>query len=91
MRRFIIEREIPGVGNRHPEGYCADAQRSKNVLDAMGTNVQWIHSYVGPDKLFCVYLAENEGLIREHAERSGFPATRIHEIHTVIDPTTAAI
>lgn len=90
MRKYIIERELPGVGDRPTDAFCADAQRSKDVLDVMGTRIQWLESFVARDKLFCVYLANGVEDIREHAERSGFPAHAVHEIVTIIDPTTAA-
>jgi hypothetical protein len=90
MRRYVIERDIPGIGNLPPEGYCEGAQRSKNVLDGMGSGIQWEHSYVTGDRIYCVYLADSEAEIREHAKQSGFPANRISEVRTVMDPTTAA-
>lgn len=89
MHRYVIERDMPGIGSLPAEGYCAGAQRSKHALDALGTGIQWIESYVTADKVFCVYLAENEQVIRDHAQRSGFPATRIHAVRTIMDPTTA--
>ncbi|MFO7278524.1 MAG: DUF4242 domain-containing protein [Pseudomonadota bacterium] len=89
LRKFVIEREIPGIGSKRPEEYCAIAQQSKNVLDGLGTGIQWLESYVAQDKTYCVYLAADASLIREHAARSGFPADRIVEIRTTIDPTLA--
>ena len=89
LRKFIIEREIPGIGETSPEGFCAIAQKSKNVLDALGTGIQWIESYIAGDKTYCVYLARDAKIIREHAERGGFPADRIIEIRTMLDPTMA--
>jgi len=89
MKRFVIERNIPGVGDLNAEQLRGAAQKSNAVLSAMGTAVQWQHSYRAQDRLFCVYLANDESLVREHAEISGFPATRIFEIDTIIDPTTA--
>jgi hypothetical protein len=89
LRKYVIEREVPGIGAQSPEGFCAIAQQSKNVLDQLGNKIQWIESYVAGDKTYCVYLAADEQLIREHAGRSGFPANRISEIRTVIDPTMA--
>lgn len=89
MRKYVIERDIPGIGSQPAESYCAGAQRSNKVLHELGVGIQWVQSYVTGDKLFCVYLAEDEGLIREHAQRSGFPATHIRAVRTVIDPTTA--
>ncbi|MCC5810590.1 MAG: DUF4242 domain-containing protein [Ectothiorhodospiraceae bacterium] len=90
MLRYVIERDIPGIGGLSPEEYCAGAQRSKDALDAIGTRIQWVQSFVTGDKIYCVYLADNEGLIHEHAERSGFPANRVEQVRTVMDPTTAA-
>lgn len=89
MRKFVIEREIPGAGNMSPEQLHAAAQRSVAALRAMGTNIQWIQSFVTDDRLYCVYLASNEELIREHAAKSGFPANRISAVRNLIDPTTA--
>lgn len=90
MKRFVIERNIPGVGTLSAEQLRGAAQKSNAVLSTMGTAVQWQHSYRAKDRLFCVYLANDEALVREHAEVSGFPASRIFEIDTIIDPTTAA-
>ncbi len=89
MRRYIIERQIPGIGSASAPDLCAAAQRSNAVLSELGPRIQWIESYVAGDKTFCVYLAEDEEVIRRHAELSGFPANAIHEIHEMIDPTTA--
>ncbi|MFP5507107.1 MAG: DUF4242 domain-containing protein [Gammaproteobacteria bacterium] len=89
MRKYVIERDMPGIGGLPAESYCAGAQRSRNALDALGTRIQWLESYVTDNKVFCVYLADDEDLIRDHAQRSGFPATRIHPVRTVMDPTTA--
>jgi hypothetical protein len=89
LRKFIIERRIPDIGRQPAEALCAAAQTSNNVLDELGTGIQWVHSYVASDKTFCVYLAREESLIREHAERSGFPADEITEIVTMLDPTAA--
>ena len=89
MRKYIIEREIPGVGNQGPDGLSAAAQRSNEVLAEMGPNIQWLESYVTGDKIFCVYVAQNPSLIEQHAAKSGFPATHISEVRAVIDPSTA--
>jgi uncharacterized protein DUF4242 len=89
-KKYVIEREIPGVGKNTAEGFQKAAARSNGVLEKLGDGIQWIESYVTADKLFCVYLAPNEKIIREHAEQSGFPATRIHEVQTVLDPTSAS-
>jgi hypothetical protein len=89
MRRYIIEREIPKVGTFGPAQLCEAAMTSNNALARLGTDIQWIESFVAEDKTFCVYLAKNEALIRKHAEISGFPASTITEIKWTIDPTTA--
>ncbi len=87
MKRYVIERDIPGVGanNDHREA----ARRSNAVMRDLGPDIQWLESHVGTDKVYCVYLAENEEIIREHSARSGIPITRITEIKSVIDPTSA--
>ena len=89
MPKYVIEREIPGAGQLSPADLQAASQKSCDVLRALGPNIQWVESYVAADKLFCVYIASSEKLIREHAERSGFPANKITEVKRVIDPTTA--
>lgn len=89
MPRFVIERNIPGAGAMSADELRAASQRSCAVLRQLGSEIQWIQSYVTQDKLYCVYVAPNEALIREHAVRSEFPANRITEVKTVIDPTTA--
>jgi hypothetical protein len=89
LRKYIIEREIAGIGDEPPEALCGAAQKSNDVLDQIGTGVQWLHSYVAGDKTFCVYLARDEALIHEHAARSGFPANRITEVRAMLDPTMA--
>ena len=89
MPKFIIEREMQGVGGLSDGDFTGAAQKSCDVLRAMGPEVQWIQSYVTGDKIFCVYHAANEALIREHAERSGFPANKITKVERIIDPATA--
>ena len=89
MRRFLIEREIPGVGQLDAKGLRDAARTSNAALEKLGPEIQWVESYVVADKTYCVYLAKDEAVIREHARISGFPATRISEIKTTIDPTTA--
>jgi hypothetical protein len=89
MPKFIIEREIPGLGGLSADELSAASQRSCGVLRQMGPEIQWIESFVTADKLYCVYIAPNEETIREHAERGGFPANRISAIVRMIDPTTA--
>ncbi|MCL6505591.1 MAG: DUF4242 domain-containing protein [Bryobacteraceae bacterium] len=89
MRLFIIEREIPDVGTLEREQLRQAAQKSNDVLRQLGPDIQWVESYVADNKLFCIYRAVNEALIRRHAELSGFPAHRITEIRRKVDPTTA--
>jgi hypothetical protein len=88
MRRFIIERDIPKVGSFEREQLRAAAAKSNEALHQLGPDIQWVESFVAADKTFCVYLAKDEAIIRKHAEISGFPATKITEVRTVIDPTT---
>jgi hypothetical protein len=87
--KYVIEREIPGAGNLKPQELQAISQKSCSVLRNLGPQVQWLHSYVTQDKIYCVYIAPDENSIREHARQGGFPANRISEIRTTIDPTTA--
>ena len=89
MPKFVIEREIPGAGNLSPEELRGISQTSCGVLRQMGPRIQWLHSYVTGDKIYCIYIAPNEETIREHAQAGGFPANRVSEIKSVIDPTTA--
>jgi len=89
MPKFLIEREMPGVGELGPDELRAASQRSCSVLRELGPQVQWLHSYVTQDKLYCVYLAPHEEAVREHAARGGFPANRISRITGLIDPATA--
>jgi hypothetical protein len=89
MRKFMIEREIPGVGKLDSCGLAEAARKSNAVLADLGPGIQWQQSYVTADRTYCVYLAESEDVIRRHAEKSGFPASRIVEISDVIDPSTA--
>jgi hypothetical protein len=89
VRRFIIEREMPEIGSKDRETFKGAAQKSNAVLKELGPDIQWVESYVTGDKIFCVYMAKDEALIRKHAEISGFPANRITEVKRVIDPTTA--
>jgi hypothetical protein len=88
MPRYVIERTVPGVHRLNAEAMKNLAASSNKVLHEMGPDVQWEHSYVAPDKLFCVYLAANEDLVREHAKRGGFPVDKVTQVKTVIDPTT---
>ena len=89
MPKFIIEREIPGAGKLTAEELQAISQKSCGVLMDMGPRIQWVNSYVTDDKIYCVYIAPSEEAIREHASRGGFPANRVSEIKSNIDPTTA--
>jgi hypothetical protein len=89
MRKYIIERDIPDVGTLEREQLRAAAAKSNEALAELGTEIQWVESFVAGNKTFCVYLAASEDLIRKHAEVSGFPATRITLIKRMIDPTTA--
>jgi hypothetical protein len=88
LRKFVIEREIPKVGTFEREQLRAAAAKSNSVLRQLGPDIQWVESYVADDKTFCVYLAADEGVIRRHAEISGFPANKITAIGKMIDPTT---
>jgi len=89
MPRFVIEREIPGIGSMSDTEIREIASKSVSVLTAMGPEIQWLQSYVTGDKLYCVYLAPDEATVREHARRGGFPANRISAVRRMIDPTTA--
>ena len=89
MRKYIIERELPAIGSAERQALKEAAQKSNAVLKEFGPDIQWVESYVTGDKTFCVYLAQNEEIIREHARRSGFPANKITEVRRMIDPTTA--
>ncbi len=89
MPRFLIERELPGAGKLSTNELQAIAEKSCGVIRNIGPSIQWIESYVTDDKLYCVYFAESEDLVRQHAQQGGFPANRISEIRRMIDPTTA--
>ena len=89
MPRYVIERDIPGAGKLSPDELRDISRKSCTVLEEMGPKVQWEHSYVTGDKVYCVYHAENEDLVREHAQRGGFPANRVERVAAVIDPVTA--
>ena len=89
MPKFVIERNIPGVGQLTPEQLRGISQTSCGVLQGMGPQIQWVQSYVTGDKIFCVYKAENEQLLREHAKKGGFPITNVYEVSSVISPVTA--
>lgn len=89
MPKYLIEREIPGAGKLTPAQLQGISQKSCSVLNTLGPQIQWIQSYVTGDKIYCVYRAPNEEMVREHARQGGFPANRVSEITTVIDPSTA--
>lgn len=89
MPKYLIEREIPDAGKLTAEQLKGIAQTSCAVLEKMGTQIQWVHSYVTDDKVYCVYIAPNEEMVREHAKQGGFPANSVSQIATIIDPTTA--
>ena len=89
MPKFVIERDIPGAGNLSPAELKMISKKSCGVLSSLGPSVQWVQSYVTADKLFCVYLAADESLVRRHAELGGFPANKISLVTTIIDPVTA--
>ncbi len=89
MPKFIIEREIPNAGALTAEDLQAISAKSCAVLSGLGTQIQWVQSYVTDNKVYCVYIAPNAELIQQHAEQGGFPANQIQEIKTIIDPTTA--
>jgi cell division inhibitor SulA len=89
MPKYVIEREIPGAGNLTTEQLHAISQKSCGVLQQLGPQIQWVESYVTDDKVYCVYIAPNEELVREHAAQGGFPANRVSEVRRMIDPTTA--
>jgi hypothetical protein len=89
MPKYVIEREIPGAGKLSPEELKGISKTSCGVLDKMGPHIQWIHSYVAKDKIYCVYIAPNEEMVREHAKQGGFPANIVTQVSTIIDPTTA--
>lgn len=89
MPRYVIERDIPGAGKLSAADLKAISQKSCAVLGEMGPQIQWQESYVTDDKIYCVYIAPNEEAVREHARQGGFPADRVAQVRTVIDPTTA--
>ena len=89
MPKFVIEREIPEAGKLSPEQLKAISQRSCSVLRELGPQIQWVQSFVTDDKIYCVYIAPNEDMIRKHAQMGEFPANRISQVRTIIDPTTS--
>jgi hypothetical protein len=91
MPKYVIEREIPGAGDLTAEQLNGISQTSCGVLKEMGPQIQWVQSYVTGDKVYCVYIAPNEEMVREHAARGGFPANSVSEVKNIIDPTTAEV
>jgi hypothetical protein len=91
MPKYVIERDIPGVGKLSANELQAVSQKSCAVLNKLGPQIQWVESFVTADKIYCVYIAPNEEMIREHARQGGFPANRISEVKSEIDPTTAEV
>ena len=89
MPKYVIEREMPGAGQLSAEELRGASQNSCSVLQELGPQIQWVQSYVTDDKIYCVYIAQNENLVRQHAQQAGFPANRVSEVKTIIDPTTA--
>ena len=89
MPKFVIEREIPDAGNMSPETLQAISQKSCGVLRELGPQIQWVQSYVTGDKIYCIYIAPDEEMVRKHAEMGGFPANTVSRVFTVIDPTTS--
>jgi len=89
MPKFVIERDIPGAGKLSPQELRGISQTSCGVLSGMGPQIQWVQSYVTGDKVYCVYIAPDEQMVREHARQGGFPANRVSEVASIIDPTTA--
>jgi Protein of unknown function (DUF4242) len=89
MPKYVIERDMPGVGKLTANDLKNASTKSNGVLKGLGPSIQWLQSYVTDDKLFCVYIAPNEELVKEHARMGGFPANKVSEVHEIIDPTTA--
>jgi Protein of unknown function (DUF4242) len=89
MPKYVIEREIPNAGSLTPEQVLAISQKSCSVLKNLGPQIQWLESYVTQDKIYCVYIAPSEDMVREHAKQGGFPANRVSEVKRIIDPTSA--
>lgn len=89
MPKFVIERDLPGAGSLSAADLQGISQKSCGVLKELGPEIQWVESYVTDDKIYCVYIAPSQELIRDHAKRGGFPANRISQVRTIIDPTTA--
>jgi len=88
LPKYVIERDLPGAGALSDDQMAKVARKSCDVLRSLGSDIQWVQSYVTDDKLYCVYIAKDESLLREHAERGGFPLTRVARVDRMIDPTT---
>lgn len=91
MPKYVIERDLAGAGTLSPHELRAISQKSCAVLNQMGPEIQWVHSYITDDKIYCLYVAPNEAMVREHALKGGFPANRVSAVLTTIDPTTAEV
>ena len=91
MPKYVIERELPGAGKLNAEQLQGISQTSCKVLSELGPSIQWVHSYVTDDKIYCVYIAANEAIVREHAKLGGFPANKVSEVSEIIDPATAEV
>jgi hypothetical protein len=91
MRRYVIERDLPGVGNASAEELKQTSQKSNAALRDLGPDIQWVQSHVTEDRIYCVYLAENEEILREHAQRAGLPATKVSEVTHIADPLTGGM
>jgi hypothetical protein len=89
MPKYVIERDLPGAGQLTEAQLAGISQKSCSVLAGLGPQIQWIHSYVTADKIYCIYIAPNEAIVREHARQGGFPANSVSEVKAIIDPTTA--
>jgi uncharacterized protein DUF4242 len=89
MPKYVIERDFPGIGNATRDQVRTISQKSCGVLNKLGPTIQWLHSYVTADKIYCIYIAPDEKMVREHAEQGGFPANRVSEVKLMIDPTSA--
>ncbi|MBA2431211.1 MAG: DUF4242 domain-containing protein [Chthoniobacterales bacterium] len=89
MPKYVIERDVPGVGKLGAEQFHGIAEKSRSVLGELGPQIQWVHSYVTDDRIYCVYIAPNEEMVREHARRGGFPANKVSQVREIMDPTTA--
>ena len=91
MPKYVIERDLPGAGQLSKQELQAISLKSCGVLEKLGPQIQWVHSYVTGDRIYCVYIAPNEAILREHAKQGGFPANRVSAVKSMIDPTTAEV